>query len=241
MRSFGLAVILLGYFSFSVAQQAEQSKSTADSLKAQSATQEQAGTSSNGPPVDAGKVTGSVFKSDYFKFSYELPKDWKALDDAARMAANQTLLQSDRERMSQRPTASKKSAPEKNSAVPATANAPENYSLLVASSSAVDSLQSPVLPRINAWANKRMPPLDTPADHVQFLFAGRRTRPLVRAQEVVFGGQKFMRASVITANGEYHSQYVTVMGDYLVGFDFRALSERELVEMAETMKTIQFQ
>lgn len=241
MRSFGLAVILLGYVSFAIAQQAEQSTKTADASKAQSATQEQSGASSSSAPVDAGKVTGSVFKSDYFKFSYELPKDWKALDDAARMAANQTLLQSDRESMSQRSTASKKPAPAKNSAVPAAANAPENYSLLVASSSAVESLQSPVLPRINVWANKRLPPLDTPADHVQFLFAGRRTRPLARSQEVVFGGQKFVRASVITANGEYHSQYVTVMGDYLVGFDFRALSERELIEMAETMKTIQFQ
>ncbi len=243
MRSFGLAVIFLASFSFAAAQQAGKSPNPSDSSKGQPATQDQSSTPSNGTPVDAGKVTGSIFHSDYFKFSFELPKDWKALDDAARMAANQALLQSDRERASQRPAAAgKKSlAPDKKTPVTASVNAPENYSLLVASSSAVDSLQSPVLPRINVWANKRMPPLDTPADHVQFLFAGRRTRPLIRPHEVVFGGQTFMRGSVITANGEYHSQYVTVIGDYLVGFDFRALSERELVEMTETMKTIKFQ
>jgi len=242
MRRFSLAVILLAGFSLAAAQQTQSSPSQSDSPQAQSATQEPTSTTSSGTPVDAGKVTGTTFQSDYFKFSFEFPKDWKALDDAVRMAANQALLQSDRERVSQHPVTGKKSvSPDKKSVVPASASAPENYSLLVASSSAVDSLQSPVLPRINVWANKRVAPLDSPGDHVQFLFAGRRTRPLVRPQQVIFGGQTFMRASVITATGEYHSQYVTVMGDYLVGFDFRALSERELVEMTETMKTIKFE
>jgi hypothetical protein len=63
----------------------------------------------------------------------------------------------------------------------------------------------------------------------------------VSPQEVFFDGHSFMRASVITPNGDYHSQYVTVIGGYLVGFDFRAESERELVEMTEMMKSIKFQ
>jgi hypothetical protein len=50
-----------------------------------------------------------------------------------------------------------------------------------------------------------------------------------------------MRASVITSTGDFHSEYITVLGDYLVGFDFRAQSERELVEMTEMMKSIKFQ
>jgi hypothetical protein len=34
---------------------------------------------------------------------------------------------------------------------------------------------------------------------------------------------------------------VSVMRDYLVGFNFRAQSQRELVEMTETMKSLKFQ
>ncbi|MGC2193282.1 MAG: hypothetical protein WA628_01315 [Terriglobales bacterium] len=195
--------------------------------------------------VDAAKVTGSTFESQYFKFTYELPKSWKALDDASRVAANQLLLQEDREREKERAAAVQKGgtkvAEKKDSsqAKPA-GNAYESYSLMVAGPNGVESLQSPVLPRINVWANRRVPPLDRAADHVQFLMANKRSRALVRSQEVAFDGHTFVRGEVITPNGNYQAQYVTVIGDYLVGFDFRAESEREMVEMAETMKTIKF-
>jgi len=222
--------------------QAQQPAAT-DSSKTQTTSPQQHDTKpSEGVAVDAAKVTGSTFQSQYFKFSCELPKDWKALDDASRMAANARLAQDDAERTRVHSVGNKKStAKEQNPQAPSSASSsPENYSLLVASPNGVDSLASPVLPRINVWANKRVPPLDSPTDHIQFLLAGRRTRLLVRPQEAAFDGHTFIRASVITANGDYHSQYVTVIDDYLVGFDFRAESERELVEMTEMMKSIKF-
>jgi hypothetical protein len=246
MRGSRLVVILffLTVISF-LTVQAQQPTTPADPSKTEP-TATQAATSADESAVDAAKVTGSTFESQYFKFSYELPKGWKALDDAARVAANQMLSRADRDRGAERGTTNKKSAMRPSEKTTpglarSTVNSPESYSLMVASPNGVESLQSPVLPRVNFWANKKVPPLDSPADHVQFLYAGKRTRALVRPQEVTFDGHAFARASVITPTGEFHSQYVTVIGEYLVGFDFRAQSERELVEMTETMKTIKFQ
>ncbi len=199
-----------------------------------------------GPAVDAAKVTGSTFQSQYFKFTYELPKGWKALDDAVRVSANQMLAQADQDGGAGRPEVSAKTrtkAPVKKN--PALASgisaAPESYSLMVASSNGVDSLASPVLPRINVWARRRVPPLDSAADHAQFLLTHKRTQVLASPRDVTLDGHSFVRVDVITPTGEYESQFLAVMGDYLVGFDFRAESQREMTEMTDTMKTIKFQ
>jgi hypothetical protein len=95
----------------------------------------------SGPPVDAAKVTGSTFGSQYFKFTYELPKGWKTLDDAERVADNRRLSEEDKERSTARLPAPKKGStkvPVKKNpalALPATSS-PEHYSLMVASPTA---------------------------------------------------------------------------------------------------------
>lgn len=200
-----------------------------------------------GPAVDAAKVTGTTFESDYFKFTYELPKGWKALDDAARIASNQELVTSDRDRAAQMTTPLPKKTSTrppivKKSPGPGSSRAalPARYSLMAASSYPIDSLASPVLPRINIWAHERVGALDTPKDHAQFLAANKRGKVLVPPQEISLDGHGFVRVDVITPTGEYVSEYVSVINDYLVGFDFRAQSEKEMVEMAETMKTLKF-
>ncbi len=163
------------------------------------------------------------------------------MDDTSRVAANQMLAQAEQDRTAVPKKTTAKSSDKQTAAVAQSTKSPVGgYSLMVASPDGVESLQSPVLPRINVWASRRVPPLDSPADHVQFLMANKRSRALVRPQQVAFDGHTFVRGSVITPNGDYQSQYVTIIGDYLVGFDFRAESEREMIEMAETMKTIKF-
>jgi hypothetical protein len=112
---------------------------------------------------------------------------------------------------------------------------------MAASSNGLESLSSPVLPRINIWAHQRVSALDNPADHAQFLVASKRTRVLVPVHEVILEGHKFVRVDVITPTGEYVAEFVSVIRDYLVGFDLRAQSERELAELAETMKSVKFQ
>jgi hypothetical protein len=202
----------------------------------------------NGPAVDAAKVTGSTFESDYFKFTYELPKGWKALDDAARIASNQEVMMGDRDRAAEMTTplpkkTSTRPPTVKKGSGPASSRAPlpARYSLMAASSNGLESLASPVLPRINIWAHQRVGALDNPNDHAQFLVSAKRTQVLMPVHEVTLDGYKFVRVDVITPTGEYLSEFVSVMRDYLVGFDFRAQSERELAEMAETMKSVKFQ
>lgn len=241
MQVFRFSVMVFAFASF-LNLQAQQPAVTDSSKTQPTSSQQQGAKPADGVAADAAKVSGSTFESRYFKFTCELPKGWKALDDAARVSANAKLSEEEVERVHARSVGKQKGvAKEQDSASSAADEGPRNYSLMVASPNGVDSLASPVLPRINIWANKRVPPLDTPNDHIQFLLAGRRTRILVNPQQLAFDGHPFVRASVITPNGEYHSQYVTIMGDYLVGFDFRAESERELVEIAEMMKSIRFQ
>ena len=78
--------------------QAQQPSKPTDESKPPSANSSAEEKNPEGPAVDAAKVTGSTFDSQYFKFTCELPKDWKALDDAARVAANRSLAEEEIER-----------------------------------------------------------------------------------------------------------------------------------------------
>jgi hypothetical protein len=207
--------------------------------------QEQSPTKSEpGAAVDAVNVKGSTFESPYFKFTYELPAGWKTLDDAARTAANKQAVQEDQERLK---VVLRKKAPAKPSgqSTPATAQppvlAPERYSLLAASPNGLASLASPVLPRINIWAHRRIPPMDKAIDHAQLLISGKHNEILVRPQELNIGGQPFVRVELVNAAGNYQARYITVMGDFLVGFDFLTQSEKDMAEYANSIKSIRFE
>jgi hypothetical protein len=209
--------------------------------------EEQASTKpANEPAVDAAKVTGSTFESPYFKFTYELPTGWKALDDATRMTDNQMAMQEDIER-SRTALAAVKTAAKAGKSASSTNPSPskpavlERYSLMAASPGGLDSLASPVLPRINIWANRRVPPLDKPMDHAQLLVTGKHNEILVRPHELQIEGHSFARVQLVNAAGNYQARYITVMGDYLVGFDFLAQSEKDMVEIANSIKSIRFE
>jgi len=199
-----------------------------------------------GPAVDAAKVTGSTFESQYFKFTYELPKNWKALNDAVRIASNHQALQEDTERpgtpipvpkkASSRPPVGKGASVGTPPSV-----SPERYNLMAASPNGLDSLASPALPRINIWAHRRFPPLDKAMDHAQLLIEGKHARVLVQPMEVTYYEHTFARVEVIDPAGNYQARYITIVGDYLLGFDFLAESERELAEISNTIKTVRFQ
>lgn len=199
----------------------------------------------SGPAVDEVKVTDSTIESPYFKFTYDLPTGWKTLDDATRKAANDLAMREDMERARATFATPKKAAaktptnprpqPQANPVVP------ERYSLMAASPDGLDSLASPVLPRINIWAHRRLPPLDKPLDHAQLLMSGKHNEILVRPQELIVAGRQFARIELINAAGNYQARYVTVVGDYLIGFDFLTKSERELAEFSNSIKSVKFE
>lgn len=248
MRISRYLVIFLAAAAMLRVQAQNQPAPATDASKTQSAQPQDQGAkpAETGPAVDAAKVKGSTFDSQYFKFTYELPKGWKALDDAVRVSANQMAAQIDKQEAEDRAAASAKRLTNKTTGKrnPAAAvvlrSTPESYSLMVASSNPVESLASPVLPRINIWARKRVPPLDSAADHAQFLLTGKHVEVTERPHDVSLDGRTFVRVGLITADGTYESQLLAVMGDYLVGFDFRADSKKELGDILDTAKTIKF-
>jgi hypothetical protein len=254
MRSLSLFCLLLlasmasAQAAQSPSQPPQNATSPSDSRPAQSAKP-----AASGPAVDEAKVTGGVFQSPYFKFTYQLPKDWKALDDAVRMAANK---QAQEEETSAHPMPVRKrpantkpasASPENASAstekpmVPPPSNPLENYSLLVASPAGVTALNSVALPRVNVWAKRRIPPLDHVEDPAMFMIAMRYAKVIVKPQHLTFDGHDFVRADIQTPTGDYRTQFVTIVGDYLIGFEFHASSQAEGTAGIDSMKTVKFQ
>jgi hypothetical protein len=225
--------------------QTAQSPSESEQKAAKPAESQSAKPADNGPPVDEAKVTAGVFQSAYFKFTYQLPKDWKALDDAIRVAANKQLqeeeIASQAVRVRKRPTSAKPASTPASQPVPPSHSLMENYSLLVASPTGVPSLESAVLPRVNIWAKRRIAPLDHIEDPAQFMTATRYTKVLVKPEHVTFDGHDFVRAEIEMPTGECRAQFVTISGDYFVGFEFHASSQSEGAKLPDSMKTVKFQ
>jgi hypothetical protein len=197
------------------------------------------------PAVDSASDTGSEFVSDRFKLHYQLPDGWKALSDATRVAENQRYRDQYAHPVYVNvPSSKSKSVPTKP---PANGNAthrakapvvPENYCLMAASPNGMSSLDNAVLPRINIWADQRVPTVDSAEDHIRMLKA--RGEVLLAPAQLSLAGHTFVRIDVLQANGIYHSQFVTVAGDYLVGFDLYAATDEQLTAMVQTMQSVHF-
>jgi hypothetical protein len=240
-----LALIFLAVSSAVNVCAQEKAAPKSEPTKTEGAASDKSAAKPSGPAVDDVKVTDSTFASPYFKFTYDLPTGWKTLDDATRKAANDLAMREDIERARATFATPKKAAaktptnawpqPQANPVVP------ERYSLMAASPDGLDSLASPVLPRINIWAHRRLPPLDKPLDHAQLLMSGKHNEILVRPQELVVAGRQFARIELINAAGNYQARYVTVVGDYLIGFDFLTKSEREMAEFSNSIKSVKFE
>jgi hypothetical protein len=71
--------------------------------------------------------------------------------------------------------------------------------------------------------------------------SGKHNEILVRPQELVVAGRQFARIELINAAGNYQARYVTVVGDYLIGFDFLTKSEREMAEFSNSIKSVKFE
>jgi hypothetical protein len=200
------------------------------------------------PAIDAAVVKGGEFESTGFKFHYELPKGWRALDDAKRVAANQQLRDQYAHPVhNPNMPASKKKSQMQKTTDPTTKNGPKrsiapaipnNFSLMVASPNGVDSVDSAVLPRINLWANQKIPAISSPKERA--LVLEPLGQVLLPTTLVSLAGREFARVEVLHAGGPYHSLWVTEVGDYLIGFDVRSSSDSEMQLLSETMRSVRF-
>jgi hypothetical protein len=89
------------------------------------------------PPTDLGMdaavVKGGEFESTGFKFHYELPKGWKALDDAKRVAANQQLRDQYAHPVHNPNMPASKKKPQVQKTMDATINSPKERALVLES------------------------------------------------------------------------------------------------------------
>ena len=240
------AIICLALSSFTNVR-AQDKPAASEPAKVEAPASGQSAAKPSGPAIDDVKVTDATFESPYFKFTYELPTGWKTLDDASRKSSNQQAMQEDLQRAKSEMAIPKKTS----SKTPAKTNTnpqpqgnpviPERYSLMAASPNGLDSLASPVLPRINIWAHRRLPPLDKPVDHAQLLISGKHNEVLVRPQELNLAGRQFVRVELINAAGTYQARYITAIGDYLIGFDFLTQTEKDMAEFSNSIKTVKFE
>jgi hypothetical protein len=59
-------------------------------------------------------------------------------------------------------------------------------------------------------------------------------------EDLLLSGHKFVRTDFRFQDGGVLSKFVTVVGDYLIDFDFRADNEKDLIGLASTMQTVAF-
>jgi TonB family protein len=183
------------------------------------------------PPIDDAIVVQNNFESTFFGFRYQFPAEWHALDDATRLTENKQ--RHDRQLLD----ALAKNGPDprnnKTQVFP-------NYNLLVAGLSPVHMGATPQMPRIVIWVHKRFNMLDQPEDHAKVLLMVPNLTVLHWQEQTTLSGQKFVHADYSFDKDSYLSQWVTLSGDYLIGFDLRARTEDEMNDLVQTMQTLRF-
>ena len=112
---------------------------------------------------------------------------------------------------------------------------------MIAAPKKVVSPDTGQIPRIVIYTHKRFPmemePTD-PANMIMRLFPGKAIRG---PENMLISGHKFVRTDFRFRPGSLLSKFVTLDGDYLIEFDFRAADEEDLAKLADTMQTIKFQ
>jgi len=181
--------------------------------------------------VDAGQTTSNIFESTYFHFRYEIPKGWFALDDGVRLADNKKRYET------QLAAALKSKGP--NTPTQKTEVFPP-YDLLIASRTAVTSSETGQLPRVQIQAIKRIAMMMEAADPAKLVSRIMNPKVLRGPEEVVLSGHKFARTDFQFSSGSFLSKFTSVSGDYLIGFDLRADTEKDLSDLATTMQTLRF-
>jgi len=193
------------------------------------------------PAIDAGQTTADTFQSDYFHFSYAIPKGWVAVPDAVRIEENKNRHETV-DKMSDH-------SDRRFSTNVVSRTVITQYDLLIAFRQAapVTSRSANLMPRVNVRTQRRdsmMMEAEDPAKYIS-LSLGSRVKKLKGPEKFVIGGHKFIRTDFqstqnVQPMGEYLSIFATVIGDYLLEFDLRATNEKELSELVDTMQTVQF-
>ncbi|HKV93015.1 MAG TPA: hypothetical protein VJW20_10740 [Candidatus Angelobacter sp.] len=96
------------------------------------------------------------------------------------------------------------------------------------------------LPHIFIWARERFSTLNEAGDNAKLLSSLPGVKVLRNPEDVAISGHKFVRADFVHHHHDYEALFVTVIGEYQLGFEFRGRSEREITNLAASMKDLQF-
>ncbi len=123
------------------------------------------------------------------------------------------------------------------------------YSLLIATPNPLAPGEKVGLPQIKISAAERSGTIgstiaDKPGDLARLRTLIRPDVPQ-KSKQVTISGQKFLRSDFEWPRSKYHdgsfeTMFETVSDSYLIEFDFRAASEKELKELVKTMDTLKF-
>jgi hypothetical protein len=96
------------------------------------------------------------------------------------------------------------------------------------------------LPHITVWARERFNTLNEAGDQAKLLAMLPSAKALRQPEKVSLSGRTFVRSDFVYNGDSFEALFVTVSGKYLLGFDIRGASEKEISELAQTMQTLKF-
>jgi hypothetical protein len=178
------------------------------------------------PTIDSGETAGNSFQSSFFHFRCELPNGWSALPDDVRIRENRKRYET------QLAEALKKEGPNSEVFPP--------YNLLVAAPTSPTSGETHQLPRLEIYAVKRITMMMEAGDPAKTVSYVPQVKVLRGPEDLLISRHKFVRTDFRFEPSGALSKFVTVDGDYLIEFDFRADNEQGLIGLASTMQTVAF-
>lgn len=182
----------------------------------------------HGPDPDAGKSTGNVFESTYFKFHYSFPQGWSAVDDELRAAENRKR----HEESVKIVLASQPADPGRRTQVYWI------YDLLIASPKPLAAGEELSSPRICISAMERGGMFDEPGEQAKLLSPS--TKILRKPEHLKIAGHKFMRTDLVSQDSNFEALFETVSGKYLVKFEFWGNRVQEIESLSKTMDSLHF-
>jgi hypothetical protein len=185
------------------------------------------------PEPDFGKSSGNTFESTYFKFQYDFPQEWSTVPDDLRLSENRKRHE---EQVKQ---ALAKAAPDTPNSK-TTTQVFWIYDLLIATPKPLAPGEKAALPHIRIWAQERFSMLNEPSDDAKMIANLPTAKVLRKPEELMLAGRKFVRADFVYHGDNFSALFETVSGKYLIGFDFRGSSEKEINDLAQTLQTLKF-
>jgi hypothetical protein len=181
---------------------------------------------------DAGKVADHVFESTFFRFHYQFPSSWVAVNDEVRMSVNRKRHEDAVEKARKNPP------PPTFSGDNTITHVISNYDLLIATPSPLPEGKLAGLPNISIWARESDLMLNEAQAKIRTL--GPHVKVLRKPEKITFGGHKFVRTDFVRGGDSYQVLFVTLIRGYQLGFEFWGKSESEINELAASMKDLQF-